>query len=53
MENRVVLDVLSVCEDFWKMLSGQREQSALLFVSFFSFITFHFFLILILIFFFW
>ena len=52
MENRVLLDVLSVCEDFWKMLSGQREQSALLFVSFFSFITFHFFLILILIFFF-
>ena len=42
MENRVLLDVLSVCEDFWKMLSGQREQSALLFVSFFSFITFHF-----------
>ena len=45
MENRVLLDVLSVCEDFWKMLSGQREQSALLFVSFFLLLlfTFHFF----------
>ena len=48
MENRVLLDVLSVCEDFWKMLSGQREQSALLFVSFFLLLlfTFHFFFLI-------
>ena len=48
MENRVLLDVLSVCEDFWKMLSGQREQSALLFVSFFLLLlfSFHFFFLI-------